>query len=452
MSLTCRQVAEIVAFDAARRPRKGARPLRSTLRYNYIVPDRTRDVTVVHVAVRLDRAFRPAVKDVARWHVKTGRLELRDIDYHSLAGWLVDWSAPGDWRDGGTWTCGKGLSFPWSATVNPDALKGTRYAFCQYTDKARCRAGLVGWLILYRQEPKVELLAKAGLYDLICPAGIAALKSRRMRDWVMAHLDELARGRHKVRDVLYAARHGLTVAAAAARFKLAVDVRDWLATDWEKPRLDYGRLAKALPKWGVDAAEYARYLNYAHAVGRDLRNEGTLYPPTAGGRAAFMARLEALEAEEARRQRAERRRQARAQRKREADERKRLAALMEVRAPELEAFQRSLKRTDVLRGCGYAIVLAKTQRELLAEGRRMHNCVGCGTYGRAIVTGDALIVMLRDADGKSCCDIEISRRNWKVRQCYLKRNQPAPQEVRALADRIAAALKAADARCKRRAA
>lgn len=443
MSLTCKQVAEIVRFDAARRP-CGRRPIRRTLRYNYIVPDRTRDarrrdVTVVHVAVRLDAAYRPVVKDVVRWNVRTRRLELRDICYRGCAGWVVDWGADGKWQDGGAWTCGDALSFPWHETVNPDALKGTRYAFCQYDDKTRGKAGLVGWLILYRQEPRVELLAKAGLYRLVCPAGLAALKSRRVRDWVLAHRDELANVRHKVRDVLYAARHGLTVDEAVKRFDLAATVRRWLATDWERPRLDYVRLAKALPKWGVGASEYARYLNHAHGAGRDLRNEGTLYPPTAGGRAAFMARLEALEAEEAR-----------LERKRRAAERKRLAETMNVRAAELEAFQRSLDRVRTLKGCGYALVLAKTQKELLAEGKRMHNCVGCGTYGEGIVAGNLLIVMLRDADGESFCDIEISRRSWRVRQCYLQRNARAPEDVQTLADRIAAALKAEHARHRRR--
>lgn len=445
MSLTRKQIDEIARFDAAHRPNGRWLPTRRTLRYNYIVPDeggspRTRDVTVVHVAVRLDGERRAVVKDVGRWDLKTGRLTLRDIDYHGLGGWIVGWRASEGWRDGGAFRFGAGLTFPWHATVNPDALKGTRYAYCRYSDEARCKAGLVGWLMLYRQEPKVELLARAGLHALICPAGLAALKSRRVRDWVTAHREELAKRRRKARDVLYAARHGLSSVAEAERiFAVAESVRRWLSTDWERPRLDYVRLAKALPKWGVGASEYARYLNHAHGAGRDLRNEGTLYPPTAGGRAAFMARLEALEAEEAR-----------LERKRRAAERKRLAETMNVRAAELEAFQRSLDRVRTLKGCGYVLVLAKTQKELLAEGKRMHNCVGCGTYGEGIVAGDLLIVMLRDADGKSFCDIEISRCSWTVRQCYLKRNERAPQDVRTLADRIAAALKAEHARHRRR--
>ena len=251
MSLTKSQMQEIVAFDMKRRTgldfdgrRFGSitgahaphltetwglchgsevfkgkeKPARKTLRYNYIVPDRARgkarpDVTVVHVAVRLNGAYQPVVKDVGRWHIKTGHLELRDIDFHGLGGWIVEWEKEdwagkrpkrraGDlagrivwsrWCDGGKWKFNQGLTFPWHETINPDALKGTKYEWCQYADSTPNRAGLVDWLMMYNREPKIELLAKAGMYALICPAGIKALKDRRVRDWCMAHREEVAR-------------------------------------------------------------------------------------------------------------------------------------------------------------------------------------------------------------------------------------------------------------------
>ena len=108
----------------------------------------------------------------------------------------------------------------------------------------------------------------------------------------------------------------------------------------------------------------------------------------------------------------------------------------------------------MLRGCGYAIVLAKTQDELLAEGKKMHNCVGMGLYGKGIVEGDRLIVMLKRPNGRgfeSFCDIEIDRHTWNVRQCYTKGNRIPPDEVRDLANRIATFLKAEYKRQQRKA-
>ncbi len=501
MSLTRKQMQEIVAFDLKRRAgldfdgrRFGSitgahaphltetwglchgsvvfkdkeKPARKTLRYNYIVADRVRwnvrpDVTVVHVAVRLNGAYQPVVKDVGRWHIKTGRLELRDIDFHGLGGWIVEWEKEdwagkrtkrraGDlagkvvwthWCDGGKWRFNQGLTFPWHETINPDALKGTKYEWCQYSDSTPNRAGLVDWLMMYNQEPKVELLAKAGMFALICPAGIKALKDRRVRDWCMAHRAEVARASgssDSIVDIIYAARHGVTVRAANARRRFVEEVRRFIGGGpW---RIDYDRLRKALRKWHIGIDEYSRYLEYAHDAGLDLRNEGTLYPPTRGGRKAFMERLERLEAD-----------LARLKKNAKAKARRALAKTMKLRAAEIAAFQESVERTKILKDCGYAIVLAKSQDELLAEGKKMANCVGCGIYGRGIVDGDRLIVMLKKPNGKgyeSFCDIEIDRRTWLVKQCYLKHNETAPKEVQELARQIANWLKAVHKRHQKR--
>jgi hypothetical protein len=281
------------------------------------------------------------------------------------------------------------------------------------------------------------------MYALICPAGIKALKDRRIRDWCMAHREEIARARghrSEVVDILYAARHGVTINAARHRRIFVEEARRFIGGGpW---RIDYDRLRKAIRKWHVGMEEYSRYLEYAHDAGLDLRNEGTLYPPTRGGRKAFMERLERLEAD-----------LARLKRNKRAVDRRKLAKTMKLRAAEIAAFQESFERTKVLKNCGYAIVLAKTQEELLAEGKKMHNCVGTGLYGQGIVAGDRLIVMLKKPNGhgyESFCDIEIDRRIWVVKQCYLKRNEQAPEEVRELARKIATWLKAQHRRHQKR--
>lgn len=67
--------------------------------------------------------------------------------------------------------------------------------------------------------------------------------------------------------------------------------------------------------------------------------------------------------------------------------------------------------------------------------------------------GDRLIVMLKKPNGKgyeSFCDIEIDRKTWVVKQCYLKKNEQAPEEVRELARKIAHWLKAVHKRHQKR--
>lgn len=201
-------------------------------------------------------------------------------------------------------------------------------------------------------------------------------------------------------------------------------------------------IAKLLKKWHVHVEDYGRYLSECQRAGLDLRNEGTLYPPTKGGRDAFTARTEALEREGDRRERNERRREQRRLAKEECKRWERLEALAKERAPEIAAFQRSIDRTKTLTGCGYKLILAKSQDELVKEGKRMRNCVGIGTYGEGIILGNTLILTIQGRDKKARFCVEIERRSWTVRQCYGQHNSAAPDEVRNLAIRVAAELKA----------
>lgn len=451
-----------------RAPGPGEMPTRKTLRYNYIVSRRARggkrpEVDVVHVAVRLNRGYTPIVKTVALVRIDRDEILFRDMGYHQVAGWIVYWDrsdferkAVRSWMSpmfAGEWESEKyrrgcGLAFPWHETVNPDALNGTRYEWCQWAPDC---GGLVDWLKLYRVEPRIELLAKMGLHRLCTPAAAKALHDRKVFDYLRANMDELKRARVPwgAQEFVWAARRGVHVREGVAHFKLVDHMRGRLLI--KGLRLDYERLRKALPKWGVDEMVYCQYLDECRRAGLDLRNEGTLYPPTSGGRAAFLARLEGVEQEAARRERAEARRQLREKRRHAAEEAKRAAELLKVRIPEMERFQRSADRVLELSGLGYRLVVAKTQDELLAEGRKMGNCVGCGTYGRGILEGRCLIVMVRDSRGRPFCDMEIVRDGWQVRQCYARHNGAAPEDVQALAKSLAEKFKADEKRRAKRA-
>lgn len=465
---------------------------RKTLRYNYILREgrgRKCDVIVLHVAVRLNSYYQPVVKDVCAFYTRTGQCEWRDIDYCGVAGWIIGWEhkdivglkserekpyllAKGKWYTRKeAWRYGAGVNFPYHETVNVDQLKGTRFEYCQYADTGTWKTGLIDWLMLYRQEPKVELLAKMGFYALISPLGLKALKDRVVFDWVREHAKEVRKrsaDHWGPREIVYAAKHGISLKAAVRHFYFAKEmshviygirraVYEVCAERFPEgvpakmlPRLNYARLEKLVPKWHVECGEYGRYVEYAIRSGLDWKNEGTLYPPVKGGRKAFMARLEALEAEADRRRRKREREEKRKMKAAAEEKRKRLEKLFAERAVEIEAFQKSVERAKTLKGCGYRIVLAKTQEELRAEGKKMHNCVGMGHYGEGIVEGNTLIIMLKDASGKSYCDIQINRRDWSVVQCYLKRNERAPEEVRALARKLAEFFKAEYKRHKKR--
>ena len=237
-------------LDAAQGERlKDGAPTRKTLRYNVVVPEKAPsskldgtgerpEVMVYHVAVRLNRNFMPVMKDVSHFSPKTGVIEFKDIGYHQLGGWIVYWNrsdydnkslkAPILPKRVGAWSKvdyrWKGaLTFPWHETVNPEDLKGTRYEWCQYRDGLG--VGLCDWLALYRREPKVETLAKAGLYDLISPAATKALQDKRVFQWFKERMAKLAKKRFRVRDALWAARHGKELKDAARHFELVDEIK-----------------------------------------------------------------------------------------------------------------------------------------------------------------------------------------------------------------------------------
>jgi len=494
MQLSSQLVKKILAFDTLHREitTKG-KPTVKTLCYNVIVPHtktknpKKRDVTVANVAVKLANDGKPILKVVSFADLSTatkdGQLTIhyRDMGYHFLAGWHVYWDeAEYERKCVNSWICSAGfgnwdtykykhrcgLSFPWNQTVNPCDLQNTRYRYCQFGTVGNTYR-LIDWLMLYRADSRVELLVKAGLTSLINPAGLKALKDKRFFDYVKTHLNEMkdASANHcSVKDMLWCYTHDTSWQEAKDHFDFVRDLRQLLPTNHscyhglktDTPldfKLDYERLRKTLPKWGIEKQEYARYLYEVIDAGLDTKCEGNLYPPVRDGRKSFMARLESLEAENAKRHRKEERERKKAERearkKAKAAEAIRLAKEQEIvkktlasRLKEIAAFQKSVDKVMKLNINGATCVIAKSQDELRKEGKRMNNCVGIGTYGRGTVLGDTLILQFKDKRGHSWCDAEIDRSNWKVRQCYSRGNNVAPDEIKSISETIAKTLKA----------
>ena len=431
-------------------------PTRKTLRYNYIQPMRHRagarpEVRVVHVAVRLDRQHKPVVKEVARIRTDSDTIEYRDMGYHGLGGWIVYWDRAdyatkciNAWRQPpglGEWEReryrrGGALTFPWHETVNPQALKGTKYEWCQWPGTN----GLVDWLKLYRADPRIELLAKMGLTQLCTPAGVKAASKPEVRAYIRANLEELRHYRTwTVKDFCWAAKRGLPIIEGVRHYQIVSEFKyvSWQLRDAHL-KLDYARVGKMLPKWRATVKEYVRYLEYALTAGLDLRCAGVLYPPVGRGETSFAARLERMEAAAALYERRARRKNRLEQAKLERE----AADLMAARKAEIAAFQLSLDKSAVVDlGKGVTCVLAKDQKTLLEEGKKMNNCVGMGTYGHGVLLGSKLILMFRK-NGKPFVDAEIDRQSWRVKQCYARGNSQAPEEYHAASARVAKFLKA----------
>ena len=437
---------KVLAMDGQRRENS------RTMRYCAVERTRGGDVVVYHVAVRKNGVGERIAKVVGRARVGAEYMELRDIDYHGMAGWVVDWrdcdvfgSGKGRPVDGSEWfrveyRFDGPATFKWVPFANPEDLRGTKYEWCHWDPEGAI--GVLDYLKMYRRDPRVELLSKARLFKLVCPRGLSALGDKRFMRYVRDNMEELASKRCGVDAILYSFRHGTTIEETKRFFDWRRDLARGLdLLPRERARLDYERIYRLSGKWGVTTWEYARYLYEAKHAGLDLRCEGVLYPPVRDGRKSFMERFEKLEAENTRREEAQRRREARAERLKEKQYREQEDRLWRERIPEIKAFQRAVDRVREIRVGGYRCILAKSKDDLLREGRMMQNCVGSGRYGRGIVSGDCLILFFYK-DGRPFVDCEIDRTKWVVRQCYAARNTAAPEDVYKLAERLAGVLKA----------
>ena len=442
--LTQSQIDEVTAFDAKAR---AAEPSKRTLRYNYLTVEEDGGVTVHHLAVHPKHG----ALEIARFPID-GSLKglFRQCGKHGIAGWLVFWTEADylkprynyynrdygmDWSEDAYTP-----SFDYYALVNPEVLAQSRFRYSQYASQKRF--GVINWLSLYAKDSRLELLAKAGLWCLCSAAGLKF--AAKHREYVRTHLAELKDCRYTPREIEYAIVHHIGLADARDTLEYAASMGRVLGR--LKLGLDYGAVRKSLAEWDADEHEYRRYLEYSKELGYEMRCEGVLYPRFKG-RAEFAKRLEELErkvcAKRAREERERRREWARRNReaaKREAEEQKRLEALMAGRVDEIRRFQSSLDRTATIDFGAYRCVLAKSQDELLKEGRKMGNCVGHGHYGRGIALGKTIIVMLKRGNA-SFVDIEIDRTDWSVRQCYRKFNEKAPDECWEIAKRVCSFLK-----------
>lgn len=437
------QIREVVAYD--RRHREGCG---RALRYNYITVEKDGGVTVHHLAVHPKHG----ALEIARFPIDGSFKGLfRQCGKHGIAGWLVFWTEADylkpRWnyyaRDYGMeWTEDRYTpSFDFHPCVNPEALERSRFKYSQY--QSQLKGGLlINWLSLYARDSRLELLAKAGLWCLCSASGLKFAAKRR--EYIRAHCEELRDCRYTPREIEYSIVHRVGLAEARDALDYAAAMGRELGR--LKLGLDYALVRKRLADWEADSYEYRRYLEYAQELGYEMRSEGVLYPRS-GTRAEFAERLEALEGEvRTKREREERaRRRAAAARRREdarreAEERRLVKEMMAERIEEIGRFQSSLDRTATIDFGAYRCVLAKTQDELLREGRKMGNCVGHGHYGRGIALGRTIIVMLKQGRD-SFVDIEIDRTDWSVRQCYRKFNEKAPEECWEIARKVCAFLK-----------
>lgn len=372
------------------------------------------DVEVRVVAVKggdkhWSRHMRHA-KEVMRTSVDATRLWVRDMAYHGMANYLVDWSREGvghayEWSSGNHWfgqayTASSGMWKMGSAPVlNPEILKQTvRFRYSNYTTAC---GEILDYLKIFAKHPRVELLDKAGLSWLSCKSSFVARleKNKDFMRFVMANIEELKLCYYGVDVLNFAYSRGCSLHEANKRI---ADRREFkgmrLPAEVDASKaLAYLKAQKGVYKWG-----YSDYLRDCKAIGLTLEDTKVCFPRN------FKARMEEVSA-----RKAELERRKDAQKKRDMDKR---IAERAITLARLEAV------------CGnFAVVLPKKEADLKKEGKRLKHCVGNGSYAEKVASGALVIAFIRRKKSKDTpfATVSFDTQTRKVAQCYgLKNSKP----------------------------
>lgn len=420
--LTEADEARVKEFDAAVRARwcreYSVLVCRKTFRYLYLVP--TADgVEVLTVACRITKGNAWETKIVAWQSPPSTTIYLRSFEYKGITGWVVNWreakyKAYDDYVL--RWEYKSGLAFPYDAVINPGALAETKYKWCGWSPAVR--VGLVDYLHLYERDPRIEHLAKAHLYNLICPSGLAALKNDRFFRWCRDHAQEILTTGAGIRELRWAFNHRKSISDAMAHFTaLATICRYTIPKACLHRAVQIKAFFDTLDASDISRYEYTRYLSYAEGLGWDVADDRVLFPSLKTFR-ELLERTEGLMARE------EKKRERMKQRERNAN----IKTVAE-------------KYKCVIPHDSYSVAFPLTSSDLVTEGRKMHNCVGRYGYDLKIASGKSVVFFIR-RDGKpyADCEVEMSP-TIKMRQLYARHNSKVDPDAEDFAARILCHIK-----------
>ncbi len=442
----------------------------SVMRVAILRPYKNGEVAYLEAAWHNKHGIKPY--PVAYWRSdRPTEVRARDIDFSGMAGWTVRWGAamkrthysyymgasdPWEWRkedDVYDWKNWAQNLMLWSPVLNSEVLASTRYKYCGWQNNGRVH--FPQFIRLYQQEPKVELLAKAGMWQLCSPGKVKTLaKDKRVMRFISQNPNACEVAWPFVR---WAATHGKTLGDAIQREREKQDLNNywsWCRYYWtrspEIKKVFDKKIARVYcEKNGIDPGRYVEYLRLTHWLRPqlDLHARTNLYPTDFKKAHAIVKRMETIqhkkeEAERRRREEEWRRQHAaeiRARREAEAKRRKEEAEFIRHRDEHIKKFVAELKRALAKADTGdYKILWLEKQADFRKEGNRMGNCIGGGNYSFRM--GKRQCVCLVLASKGERVDVEIGN-DWRVRQCYTNKNARPSDAAAKIADSIAAALK-----------
>jgi hypothetical protein len=419
--LSATALDEIARYDVARRAKLHL-PNRNRF-YKYLLPC-GQDMEIHTAACRTRRDGTIAVKEVVQASVDDPWIHIRDVAHYMIAGYIVDWSPEKlgpkkPWDYHGRWeTDAYAPRCKWKIkcdVVNPEALLAhPRFRYCAWSPAC---GDILDYLKVYRKNPRIELLAKAGAERFCTRGGFAKrlAADKNLLRFFMANLDEITRLQYGVDAIALAYRDRITISEAGARIG---DRRKFSGHGLPR-QVDASKALAYTIRAKCGNYEYCRYLRNCQRLGLDLADTKNTFPRRFKHRSQILADQVA-----------------------EIDRREK-AEMAKAQDAQIAAVAKRFARLERSQSA-FRVMLPRRTTDLIREGKRLHNCLGDGHYAAKMARGETLVAFVRRATrpGAAFVAVEYSPDQKRVLQCYAAKNGKPPAPVMKFVERWFAKLRA----------
>lgn len=358
-------------------------------------------------------------KQVAVHGLRADNALVKDVEYFTIAGYVVGWSdikacaRKKQWEDGLWYSCKRKYFDMYAPCVNLDYLaRFPEYKYSEYKNAPNTE--ILAYLRLYEEFPEAEYLIKSGLgyYAMNKTILRQIRKDKSFHKWLVAHSDKnMASGRYYCNAIIKAYKENLPL----VHVNSIEGRKRSLVSDYQGKYIislahikgikgEYERFFAYLDKQDISTSLYLDYIRACDYLNLDCSDNAIRYPKD-------FHRWHDIRIEEQRMIKAEKELlQAEKAYKEKAQLVKDFLIAAEKYLP-LAAFNKDQH---------YAIFIPKSPIELIKEGNALSHCVGHNGYDKKMANQESLIFFVRRMEelDKPFVTIEYSIKQKKVLQCY----------------------------------
>ena len=403
-------------------------PCGNTRCYSYLATWR-KELVKITVAVKHYKK-RWYCKQVAVHGLRSENALVKDVEYFTIAGYVVGWydmqacARQNCWEDGKWYSCNRKYFDMHAPCVNLDHLvRFPEYRYSEY--KNAYYTEILGYLRLYEEFPEAEYLIKSGLKYYATSKTILrkVRKDKSFHKWLVAHRDcDMVDGKYYCNAILHAYKNNVSIKKANdleyRKRHLSADYhgKEIISLSLKKGiKGEYERLFSYLEKQDISNYLYLDYIRACHYLQLDCHDDNIRYPKD-------FHRWHDIRLKEQRIMREEEERLRKEQARKEKEQ---------LVQDFLIAAEKYLPLAGFTEDEHYAIFIARSPAELVKEGNALSHCVGYNGYDKKMANQETLIFFVRKIEelDKPFVTIEYSLKSKKVLQCYAYKNTKPDDKV-----------------------